>query len=372
MLWFAILCGLIKENKRKEHSMEQGKSSRKGKHLTRAERVMIEMMSRGGRPPRDIAELLGRHVRTIEREQTRGRVKHVDTELREKMVYSSDRGQDVHNLNATAKGGELKLGANHDLVDFVRKRIVNLKESPDVVAFRMRQSNMQGRVCTKTIYNYIDQGLIAGVSNETLWEKRHRRNRPRRALRRCRKRPEQRQSIEKRPDDVKRREQFGHWEMDLVMGPTRGSNAALLTLVERKTRRVICRKIPDKSQASVLRALRAIESQFGARLFRSLFKSITVDNGSEFLDVQSLQTSAFSRRRRTMVFYAHPYAAWERGSNENANRMIRRFIAKGRDIACFTIKAIEQVAEWINNYPRRILDFMTPQGLFHNELNAIV
>jgi len=298
-------------------------------------------------------------------------VQHKDCELRVKMVYSSERGQDVHDLNATAKGSELKLGANQDLVEFVRHRIVEKKDSPDVVAFRMRQAAMEGAVCTKTLYNYIDQGLIAGVSNETLWEKRQRRHRPRRALQRRHKLPEQRQSIEKRPEHVARREEFGHWEIDLVVGPTAGSNTALLSLVERKTRHLICRKIPDKSQASVLRALRAIESQMGAKLFRSLFKSITADNGSEFLDVERMQTSAFSRRRRTTLFYAHPYASWERGSNENANRIIRRFIAKGRDIARFTLKAIHQVAEWINNYPRRILDFMTPNALFTNELKAI-
>jgi len=314
---------------------------------------------------------LGRHRRTIEREIARGRVQHLDSELRVKMVYSSDRAQDVHDLNATAKGPNLKLGSNHELVEFVRDRVLEYKESPDVVAFRMREANMQGAVCTKTLYNYIDEGLIAGVSNETLWEKRQRHNRPRRALKRRRKRPEPRHSIEKRPEHVQRRKQFGHWEMDLVAGPTCGSNAALLTLVERKTRHVICRKIPYKSQASVLRALRAIESQFGAKRFRSLFKSITVDNGSEFLDVYSLQTSAFSRRQRTTLFYAHPYAAWERGSNENANRMIRRFIAKGRDIARFTHKAIQEVARWINNYPRRILDYLTPQVLFSNELKAL-
>jgi IS30 family transposase len=371
MPWFAILRGLTKEHRRKEHGMERAECSRKGKHLTREERVVIERMSRGGRPPRDIADVLGRHVRTIERELERGRVKHLDSELRVKMVYSSDRGQDVHDLNATARGPDLKLGANRELVDFVRERIVKHKESPDVVAFRMREAGLPGAVCTKTLYNYIDQGLIAGVSNETLWEKRQRRNAPRRTLRRSRKRPEPRQSIEKRPEHVLHRKEFGHWEMDLIVGPTGGSNAALLTLVERKTRHVICRKIPDKTQASVLRAIRAIESQFGTRRFRSLFKSITADNGSEFLDVQSLQTSAFSQRQRTTLFYAHPYAAWERGSNENANRIIRRFIAKGRDIARFTHKAIEEVVRWINNYPRRILQFMTPQQLFSNHTEAI-
>jgi len=354
--------------------MEQGNCSaedRKGKHLSREERVVIERMSRGGRPPRDIAEVLGRHRRTIERELNRGRTKHLGREWRERMIYSSDRGQDVHDLNATAKGPNLKLGAHHELVAFVRGRIVEHKESPDVVAFRMREVGLQAVVCTKTLYNYIDQGLIAGVRNETLWEKRQRRSRTRRVLKRRRKWPTPRQSIEKRPEHVERREEFGHWEMDLVVGPIRGSNAALLTLVERKTRHLISHKLPDKSQTSVLRALRAIERACGPKAFRKRFKSITVDNGSEFLDVEALQTSAFSRRQRTTLFYAHPYSSWERGSNENANRMIRRFIAKGRDIARFTHKAIQEVVRWINNYPRRILDFLTPQALFINELKGI-
>jgi len=281
------------------------------------------------------------------------------------------RGQDVHDLNATARGPQLKLGANHALAEYVGQRITQHKESPDVVAFRMREARMECAVCTKTLYSYIDQGLIPGVSNETLWEKRNRRNRPSRRLHRCHKRPQQRQSIENRPAHVDSREEFGHWEIDLVVGPTSASNAALLTLVERKTRHVICRKIPDKSQASVLRAIRAIESQFGARRFRSLFKSITADNGSEFLDVENLQRSAFSKRQRTQLFYAHPYASWERGSNENANRMIRRFIAKGRDMACFTQKAIQEIARWINEYPRRLLEYLTPQQLFTSELKAI-
>jgi transposase, IS30 family len=141
--------------------------------------------------------------------------------------------------------------------------------------------------------------------------------------------------------------------------------------VERKTRHVISRKIPDKSQASVLRAIKAIESRFGARRFRSLFKSITADNGSEFLDVEALQRCAFSKRQRTQLFYAHPYASWERGSNENADRRIRRFIAKGRDIARFTHKAIQEVACWINEDPRKLLDYLTPQQLFTDEMKAI-
>jgi IS30 family transposase len=344
---------------------------RKGKHLTRDERIVIERMSRGGRPPRDLAAVLGRHARTIERELERGRVKHKDTELREKYVYSSDRGQDVHDFNATARGPGLKLGSNYELAEFIRCRIVDHEESPDVVAFRMRQAGMEQVVCTKTIYNYIDQDVIPGVSNESLWEKRKRRKQLKKSVRRVAKRISRGQSIDQRPIGAKTREEFGHWEIDLVVGPTHGSNAALLTLVERKHRRIIIRKIPDKTQASVLKAIRGIERHYGTRHFRRIFKSITADNGSEFLDFEALEASDFSKQQRTQIFYAHPYSSWERGSNENANRMLRRFVAKGLDIAKFTRKRIREIEAWINDYPRKLLKYMTPNELFSNELKAI-
>ena len=100
-------------------------------------------------------------------------------------------------------------------------------------------------------------------------------------------------------------------------------------------------------------------------------KTSRVDNGSEFLDFEALEASEFSKQQRTRIFYAHPYASWERGSNENGNRMIRRFVTKGRDIARFTRQAISDIETWINNYPRRILDFTTPSELFAEQLKAI-
>jgi transposase, IS30 family len=339
--------------------------------LTREERIVIERMSRGGRPPRDIAEVLGRHVRTVQRELMRGRVRHLDSDLREKMVYSSDRGQDIHDLNATAKGPELKLGANHQLVEFVRERILKHKEAPDVVAFRMKKEGLLCAVCTKTLYNYIEQGLIRGVSNESLWEKRQRRRRARRVLRHTSKLPTRRQSIEVRPEAVNTREEFGHWEIDLIVGPS-ASKSSLMSLVERKTRKVILRKLPDKTHKAIRKAINGIERSFGALTFRQMFRSITADNGSEFLDVDGMQTSIFSSRRRTNMFYAHPYAAWERGSNENTNRIIRRFIVKGRSIKTITRQTIRTVEQWINEYPRRIIEFNSPNQAFQRELKALV
>jgi len=354
--------------------MEHGyciRSDRKGKHLTREERIVIERLSRAGTPACGIARVLGRHRRTVERELARGRVRHLDGELRERLVYSSDRGQDVHDLNATAKGPALKLGRNRALAEFVRVRVVEHRESPDVVAGRMALAGMEGAVCTKTLYSYIDRGFIPGVGNESLWEKRKLARRRRRASRRVVKRLSKGACIGVRPPEADGRSEFGHWEMDLVVGPAGGSPAALLTLVERRHRVLIVRKLPDRTQSSVMRALRSIERQHGPARFRLIFKSVTVDNGPEFMDFEALEASAFSRRQRTRLFYAHPYASWERGSNENANRMLRRFVAKGRDISSLSKTSLRAIEAWINAYPRRIIGFRTPAELFERELKAI-
>jgi transposase, IS30 family len=332
--------------------------SRKGKHLNRDERIQIEGLLKAKTAPSKIAALLGRDVRTIHREIRKGAVERIHTDLTRSVVYNADRGQDVYDLNATAKGPQLKLGAHYKAAEFIRQQILEEKCSPEVVAHRMDAQKHGCAVCAKTIYSYINQGLIDGVSNESLWEKRKRRKRRRKAIvRQPKKHPARRKSIEKRPAEVNDRSVFGHWEIDLIVGG-------------KKTRKTLIRKLPNKTQQSVLKALAGIERSMGAESFRMVFKSITADNGSEFLDVEAMEQSALSKKRRTRLFYAHAYASWERGSNENGNRMIRRFIAKGRDISTFTRKQVQQIEEWINNYPRKILQFQTAEERYITELAA--
>lgn len=351
--------------------MEQPKdttTSRKGKHLNRNERILIEKLLKAGWSKPRIAGELERDYSTIRREIARGAVNHLNSDLTISIVYNADRAQDVHDLNASAKGVSVKLMAARSSVLFISYFIRVKRWSPEAVAARMKEKGMPDALCAKSIYNYIDQGWIPGVANETLWEKRLRRKRARRTLRRSPLRaPQRRKSIEERPGEVDARGVFGHWEIDLVVGGKEGGKGALMTLTERKTRLVRIRKLKDRTQASVLNALKAMERMMGAGAFRSVFKSITADNGSEFLDAQSMERSAFSNRKRTQLYYAHPYASWERGSNENANRMIRRFIPKGADIADFSRAAIREIEDWINNYPRKILQFKTAGGMFNLE-----
>jgi len=344
-------------------------TSRKGKHLNYNERIVIEKLLKAGLSKVQVAKELERSYSTIRREVANGTVERLNSDLTSSMVYNADRAQDVHNLNASAKGAPVKLLAGRSAVLFISYFIRVKRWSPEVVAAQMREKGMPDALCSKSIYNYIDQGWIPGVSNETLWEKRLRRKNARKTLRRQPpKAPQRRKNIDERPDEVEARVVFGHWEIDLVVGGKDGSKEVLMTLTERKTRLVRVRKLKDRTQASVLKALRSMESAMGTRAFRAVFKSITADNGTEFLDVESMEKSAFSNQKRTQLYYAHPYASWERGSNENGNRMIRRFIPKGADIADYNREKIREIQNWINGYPRKILQFKTAEEMFSLEL----
>lgn len=137
----------------------------------------------------------------------------------------------------------------------------------------------------------------------------------------------------------------------------------LLVLTERKSRREIIRPMRDQTARSVVRVLDSLEREYGAN-FNKIFRTITVDNGSEFADCAGMEKSCRRKGNRTKIYYCHPYSSYERGSNENVNRMIRRWFPKGTDFRKVTAKAIQKVEDWINNYPREILGFRTAEAVF--------
>lgn len=342
-------------------------NNRRNKHLSWEERIQIETLQREGYSATTIGERIDRPARTIRRELKRGWVTHRTGKYSAEERYSADRGKTVYEQSMRKKGG--KPATNDSLVQYIRVHIVDLRQSPEVVAAQMRKDGFEHAVCFKTIYNHIEQGLVPGVTSESLWEK-PKRCKGRKKKHRVRKRAvEPGHGIEDRPAEVEERSEAGHWEIDLVVGGTGKGPAVLLTLSERKTRKQIIRKLRDRTQKAVTRAIDEIERQMGKEAFRVVFKSITADNGSEFLDHGSLERS-MDGGKRTHIYYAHPYSSWERGSKENANRMIRRFIPKGCDISKLGHKQIQQIEDWINNYPRKILDFETAEERFIRELAA--
>lgn len=141
-------------------------------------------------------------------------------------------------------------------------------------------------------------------------------------------------------------------------------------MTERKSRKEIIEPMPDRTVDSTIKALDRIERRYGA-LFRKIFKAITVDNGSEFADVERLERSAIRKGKRTKFYFCHPYNSFERGSNENQNRMIRRRYPKGTDFGKVSAAAIKKTEAWVNNYPRKVLGWKTSEMVFAECLSAL-
>ena len=173
--------------------------------------------------------------------------------------------------------------------------------------------------------------------------------------------------FEERPEEIEKREEAGHWEMDTVVGKLGQSRKCLLVLTERKTRYEIVRMLKNRTTAEVVSKLNQLERQLGEKCFRNIFKTITMDNGSEFADVKGIAASRRNKRNRTVTYYCHPYSSWERGSNENNNRFIRRQIPKGINFDDRSKKEIQWIENWINDYPRAMFEGETPRELFEKE-----
>jgi len=337
---------------------------KKNKHLDYRERLKIEVLHKEGKDPKEISKAIGCTERTIQRELKRGEVSQVTSLWEEYDSYSAEIAQNKYRGAMEGKGPTLKIGHDHKMCEYIEKEI-KAGMSPDVIARRIRdRDDFKVKISTKTIYNYVEKNVFLDVDYKDLIYGRYKKTKGK-GLNRPSYRNIKGRSIEERPEEVEERKECGHWEMDLVVGGKGKSKEVLLTITERVSRNEIIRKLPDRKQESVIHALDVMERQMGRIKFRKKFKTITVDNGSEFLNSSEMERSCLSKKKlRTRVYYAHPYSAYERGTNENMNRMIRRFIPKGADISKYTKKEIKRIENWLNNYPRKILDYRTPREIY--------
>lgn len=331
---------------------------KKYKHLNEIDRYKIEGYLEAKKSVRDIAQLLNRNRSTIYREIRRGSVVLLDYELRRRPQYKADAAQMRYQEAGKNKERSLKIGKDRLLEQYIRRKILNDRYSPDAVIGQIKRKGLKfkGMICTKTLYNYIDAGIFADITNENLWQKRNRQKRGYRSVRRISLTNKTARRITQRPLEANERLEYGHWEGDCVKGK-QGAKASLLTLTERKTLEEIIIKLEQATQEEVQKAINKLEKKHG-EVFKRKFKTITFDNGSEFLDWKTLELSVFDRKtQRVTIYFAHAYSAWERGSNENANKIIRRFIPKGTDISLFDRSEIKNIERWMNNYPRKSLGY---------------
>jgi len=168
-----------------------------------------------------------------------------------------------------------------------------------------------------------------------------------------------RRSIEERPEIVDQRQRIGDWEVDTLVG--KGHHQAVVTLTERKSRLALLGKVNHRTAELVSDAVIDLLYPVAERTH-----TITADNGKEF--------AAHQRIAHDLVvdfYFAHPYAAWERGANENMNGLIRQYIPKNRDLISVTENELELIMNKLNHRPRKCLDFKSPIEVFFEQPVAL-
>lgn len=336
------------------------------KHLTYNDRLKIDTLIRFGHKVKEIAKEIGCSQNTIYNELKRGRYMHRNSDWTEEDRYNPEEAERKYREHLKEKGRGLKIGNDMKFIKYAEKMILEEKFSPAAILMKIKAEGLEfdTSICVTTFYNYIREGVFLNV--ELADCPMPRKNKVGRK-RKVQKRASSGTSIEKRPVEIEKREEVGHWEMDSVVGPQGKSKEALLVLSERKTRMEIIEPLKNHSSAEVIKALDRLERKLGEKGFRETFKSITVDNGTEFSDWEGIERSRRNKKRRTKVYYCHPYCSSERGTNENQNKLIRRHVPKGVAFDTITRKEVKKIQGWMNNYPRALFDGKTAQDIMELE-----
>ena len=263
--------------------------------------------------------------------------------------YRARAGQAAYESNRRTSCRTYDFISKSKFINYVSDHFFNDNWSLDACygrAITDRKFTIKEMVCVKTLYNYVDAGLI-GIKNHHFPEKLSRKTKQTRINENKRKLG---RSIEERPSYVDNREEFSHWECDLVLGAKTKDDKVLLTMIERMTREFLIIPLANKNADSVLNTFYELKTH-NEEHFNEVIKTITTDNGSEFADLSNLETVS-----DTLVYYAHPYTSCEKGSVERHNWLIRRFIPKGKRIDQFDVQTIIDVETWINSLPESSWD----------------
>jgi IS30 family transposase len=328
------------------------------KHLTWEDRNNMETVIRKRWPFKKkvcwahLGKEVGRCARSVRDEYLRGRVALIGRNLEEYETYSAEKGQQEAEARHINKGAPMRI--TNAIAEDIRFHVVEHRRSPAVALRKMsKEGKHKWLPSLRAVYYAMENGLL-GIIRENLPYGAKRRKIPKRGTRMAYARMPGK-SITDRPKEAESREEYGHWEMDTLAGSMGGGGACLLALTERATRVQIIAWMPDKTQRNVHRSLRAMAKNEENPFDR--MKSVTSDNGSEFWNFKAIETIARKAGAAAFagLFYAHPSCPRERGSNENANRIIRRYLPKGTDLSKVSRSRIQEIEDEINNMERAVL-----------------
>jgi IS30 family transposase len=311
------------------------------RQLSPAERYMLARLRRQGLTQAEIARSLGRHRSTVCREVRRN-------STRADGRYRASTAQERTNGRRSRSRRNRRFSAEDlALVDELLCR----QWSPEQVAGHLRRT---GRllISHETIYRHVWRDKREGGLLYRHLRGARKRRRKRYGAYDSRGRLAGKRMISERPPEVEARESVGHWEADTVLGA--GSKDCVATLVERKTGLVLIGKLADRTARALSRRL--------TRLIRGAghVETVTADNGTEFHGYERVE-----RLTGAAFYFARPYHSWERGSNENANGLVRQYLPKGVSMAGLTQHQCNAIARRLNTRPRKRLGFRTPLECFN-------
>lgn len=318
------------------------------RHLTKEERDQIACWHAAGVSNTEIGRRLGRDVSSIGRELKRNMVRGTYTAI------SAQHVSDTRNTRSRKRAALKDPHVYGYVVDKLRRGW-----SPEQISGRLRREQKKTVVCHETIYRYI-YATQDGRQQE-LWDylPRHQRKRRKKYGRKTHRSliPE-RVSIHERPEEVDTRKVFGHWEIDAVEG--KGHKEAIATFLERVSRYYQAVKIPNLDAEAAIQAHLCVLGMFPefAR------KTATFDNGKENTNHTKLW-----QYFGILTYFCDPYCSWQKGSNENHNGLLRRYIPKKTDFSLFTQTELDAMVAEINSRPRKCLNYATPSEVFMRYLH---
>jgi IS30 family transposase len=302
---------------------------------------MLAALRRQGLHRAEIARLLGRHRSTVCRELRRNSTR-ADGRYRASTAQERTNGRrsrSRRNLRFTPE--------NFALVD----ELLCCQWSPEQVSGYLARCGLLA-ISHEAIYRHVWRDKRQGGLLYTHLRGARKRRRKRYGTYDSRGRLADKRMISERPPEVESRQRVGHWEADTVMGT--GSKDCVVTLVERKTGLVLIGKLADRTAESLSRRLTLLIRSAGH------VQTVTTDNGTEFHDYRRVE-----ERTGAVFYFARPYHSWERGSNENANGLLRQYLPKGMSMSGLSQHQCNAIAGKLNTRPRKRLGFRTPLECFN-------
>ena len=310
------------------------------KQLARGQRYQISILLKAGHNQTEIAAMIGCHKSTISRELSRNRGPQGYYPVQADKL-ATGRHRAAHHRRITAETWQQV------------ELLLRQQWSPEQISGRLKLQR-QPAVSHERIYLYVyADKRRGGTLHSHLRSQKKQRKRYGGYIRRGQ--IPNRVSIDERPAIVASRRRYGDWEADTIIGARH--KAALLSCTERKSKLTLLRKLESKAAAELKREAIQLLQPYAAKIH-----TITVDNGKEFCDHRDIAAVL-----QAGIYFAHPYASWERGLNENTNGLVRQYFPKKYDFTRITNIDAQRVADLLNNRPRKTLGYRTPNEVFFKE-----